>query len=176
MRLQRLFAPLTADGATKEAFRDLDPRQILDEFQSFVTYAGALARYFWPVRKEYAARGEHLRKRFGITDDNPLANKELRNRLEHFDERLDEYLKGQVFGIILPDYVGPSISPGKENGPDGHLFRAYFTDTGCFVLLNEQFDLPPLIKALFEIAKELKDKDLNGAVMRFPPKGPEATA
>jgi hypothetical protein len=35
------------------------------------------------------------------------------------------------------------------------------------VLFNQYFDLPPLIKALFEIAKKLSDKDFNGDVIRL---------
>lgn len=163
-RTQRLLAMM----ADEEKRRQLDPRLILDEIQSLVTYAGALARYFWPARKEYSERGAYLRQKLGIADDNPLANKELRNGLEHFDERLDEYLKNEVFGMILPDYVGNSFKQGQ--GPKGHLFRAFFVDTQCFVLFNEPFHLPPLLEALYKIAQALHDKDLSGMVVRVKPK------
>jgi hypothetical protein len=37
------------------------------------------------------------------------------------------------------------------------------------VLFNEQYHLPPLVEAVFVLARDLRDKDLNEAVMRFKP-------
>jgi hypothetical protein len=169
LRVEKMLSPLDDESKPlHERLQVLPTRQILDELQSYVTFAGALARYFWPSRKKYETRAAFLRKRFGIDDSNPLANKDLRNGLEHFDERLDEYLARQdVFGIILPDYVGLSVAEGDIRG---HLFRAYFIDTHSFVLFNERYELPPLIEAVIEVGKKLHDKDLNGAVLRFTPK------
>ena len=35
------------------------------------------------------ARGAHLRQLLDVEEDHPLVSRELRNHLEHFDERLD---------------------------------------------------------------------------------------
>ena len=77
-------------------------------------------------------------------------------------------MKTEVFGMILPDYVGESFK--DENEPKGHLFRAFFVDTQNFILFNEQFHLPPLLEALYNLANQLKDKDLDGMVVRIKPK------
>jgi hypothetical protein len=73
--------------------------------------AGALSRYFWPVRKGHEWRGAQLRSAFGISDDSPLRSRDLRNSIEHFDERLDLFLDGGVTGHVLPEYVGPFDEP-----------------------------------------------------------------
>ncbi|MBL7406354.1 hypothetical protein INQ30_29005, partial [Escherichia coli] len=63
--------------------------------QEALTHAGALSRFFWPVKKDSllaAARGEKLREAFALTDASPLKWRRLRNAFEHFDEDLDRYL------------------------------------------------------------------------------------
>lgn len=52
--------------------------------QEALTHAGALSRFFWPVRKDdplAVARGAKLRKAFNLNDMSPLRSRALRMRL-----------------------------------------------------------------------------------------------
>lgn len=73
--------------------------------QEAIGHAAALSRYFWPVwypgklnkTHPYQAalrkkRGEKLISAFGMEEDSPIHNRDLRNAWEHFDENLDDYL------------------------------------------------------------------------------------
>lgn len=59
--------------------------------------------------------------------DSALRERGLRNAMEHFDERLDEYLATGVVGIVLPEDMDPMPAEGGERG---HFFRAFFFDAG----------------------------------------------
>jgi len=162
IRLDELLAPVR-DDPSEAAHAKLDMRAVLDEIQTLVTFAAALARYFWPAQKPYKARGAYLRDKFGLDDTSPLANKELRNALEHYDERLDDYLKVGMFGFMIVDYVG--LAPGQDEVP-AHIMRAYYTDTTRFVVLNKEFEIRELHDEVLRLYVRLKEMDRNGAVFR----------
>jgi hypothetical protein len=86
----------------------LPVHSILDELQNLLVQAAAVSRYFWPSRNAHAWRGAQLRNAFALSDDSPLRSRELRNSIEHFDERLDLFLAGGVTGHVLPSMSVPS--------------------------------------------------------------------
>jgi hypothetical protein len=92
---------------------------LLGELQNLIVQAAALSRYFWPVRSAHKWRGEQLRRAFDVSNDSPLRSRDLRNAIEHFDERLDRFLENGLVGQVLPEYVGPSQQP---NGVPVHFF------------------------------------------------------
>ena len=152
-----------------ERLLDVHPQPILNQLQNIAIQGAAISRFFWPSEK-YKKRGEYLRNSFGIGDDNPLRCRTLRNRMEHYDEYLDDYL-GESFrgGRILPDYIGPQPT-GKEEVPY-HLFRAYYVDTGRVSILGVDFELQPIMDAISDIGEVTQNCiEKNGS--RFPGKGP----
>jgi hypothetical protein len=140
--------------------------EILDAVQTIALQAAALSRYFWPARKEklHLDRAARLRAGLRVRDSSSLRDRELRNLLEHFDERLDTFCQTLATGVILPTYVGP-----LDDGPQlpVHLFRAYYTDTGVFEALGQRFEMLPILREI---------EDLHGVLVgcaeiggRIPP-------
>jgi len=161
-RLESIFSKLP-EQITEEDISCLPTRMILDELQNIVLQSAALSRYFWPVRKGHKARARRLRNSFAMDEASPLYNRELRNALEHFDERLDHYVASGVVGYVFPEYVG---AKPEDNGVPGHFFRAYFPDTGEFRLLNEEFKIQPLADELLFVHHHLTSLDKNGGMLR----------
>ena len=157
-RLELIFAKLPAHPKPEDVEK-LPARVILDELQNMIGHAGALSRYFWPVRKEYAARGAMLRSAFAMTEASPLYDRELRNAIEHFDERLDKYFAKPRVGFFFPEYVG--AKPTDDDVP-GHFFRAYFVDAGEFRLFDEDFEMEPVAKEVLFIHEHLLSMDKEG--------------
>jgi hypothetical protein len=144
-----------AEDQAGELFQRLDHRALLDELQNVVVHAAALSPYFWPTstnNDRYTARGEQLRAALGIAEDSPLKGRQLRNHIEHFDEKLDEYLKEGIAGHILPEYVGLMREP---DGVPVHHFRAYYLDTGTFEMLGKRYDVQPIVEELSRIHEVL---------------------
>lgn len=107
-----------------------------------------MSRYFWPGRNGHEKRGEALRHQYGITDESPLRSRELRNLIERFDERIDNYLSKGIVGNIHPHYLGPEPPSSQVKR---HFFRAYFLDSGVFALLGQRYEIDPLARELWRI-------------------------
>jgi len=119
----------------------MDVNGLIAELQNIVLQAAALSRYFWPARPGHEARGARLRTALGVEDSSPLRNRDLRNEIEHFDEKLDIYLADGIAGHIVPAYVGPL--PAGDGVPK-HMFKAYYLDAGVFEMLGNRYDIQPI--------------------------------
>lgn len=86
------------------------------------------------------SRAQRLKSALEVSEESPLRSRNLRNRLKHFDELLDDFCGDLTAGLILPTYVGPI---GEESGVPTYLFRAYYTDVAVFEILGHRFELQP---------------------------------
>lgn len=148
-----------------EAVEKLDQERILNHVQNIILQGAALSRYFWPVRKAHETRGAALRKALSVSDNSPLENRNLRNALEHFDERIDKYLAKGIVGYVFPRYVGPSL---EKDGVPAHIFRAYYLDTGTFEVLGESFEIEGLAQEIIRIHKLLISSSDKGGRLGAP--------
>jgi hypothetical protein len=147
------------EGNSPSSLRDIDTDDVLNHLQNIVLQGAALSRYFWPVREGHERRAEKFRSSLGVTDNNPLRNRDLRNAMEHFDERLDRYLSKGIVGNIIPQYVGPSP---KSAGVPRHTFRSYYIDLGVFELLGDRYEIEPIAKELWRLHDALAKCDQHG--------------
>lgn len=146
-----------------DAEESISAHRILDELQNIVQRGSAISRFFWPSRTGpkgmHEKRGAFLRKSLEISEESPIQDRELRNALVHFDERLDNYLNQGVVGHIIPEYVGPL--PDKQEVPV-HRFRAFYVDTGEFEILGDRFAMQPLVDEICRIHQALRICDEKG--------------
>jgi hypothetical protein len=148
-----------AESETPDPLAAVDTEDVLNHLQNIVVQGAALSRYFWPVRKAHESRGEFLRQALGITDQNPLKSRELRNAMEHFDEKLDEYLASGIVGNVFPHYFGPLP---KDDGVPRHIFRAYYVDVGQFEMLGNRYQIGPIANELLRLDEALTKYDREG--------------
>lgn len=147
------------ENALEDGLDRSHTQAILNDLQNIIVHGAALSRYFWPVRKGHGARGTHLRSSLNIDEENPLYSRDLRNAIEHFDERLDRYLSEGIVGVVIPEYVGPKPT---DDGVPGHLFRAFFTDIGVFRLLDSDHEMEPIVTEIIRVKELLEEADGNG--------------
>ena len=140
---------------------------LLDQMQNLIIQGGAISRFFWPPRdgkqSEHKKRGAFLREVFDVQIGNALESRRIRNQLEHFDEKLDVYLQKMVVGRILPEFVGYT---SETDGVPLHMFRGYFLDTGVFQILEEKFEVNPLINEIIRVDKLLKKFNETGRLRK----------
>lgn len=151
------------ENSPEDPVEALPVHYLLEHLQNLVIHAAALSRYFWPVGKKHEWRGDQMREAFGISDGSALKPRELRNAIEHFDERLDLYVEDGLVGQIIPEYVGP-VPP--SSGVPLHLFRGYYVDTGEFELLGNRFNIPEIAGEVLRIRDELRRMDAQGGRLR----------
>jgi len=79
---------------------------------------------------------------YKITDDSPLANRELRNAWEHFDEKLDAYVLSNDAGYFFPTPIINSHTLADD--PAGKIFKLLDPENHCLVLLGQKFFFEPI--------------------------------
>lgn len=125
---------------------ELPKAELFEALQNTVQQAAALSRYFWPAPRRpnpvHTARASTLRQAFKLTEESPLHNRDLRNGLEHFDEKLDLYLAQDHVGEFVPDHVD-HLEP--QSDIPLHIFKAFYTSPLVFVLLGVRHEMAPLV-------------------------------
>ncbi|MET4220208.1 hypothetical protein ABIB00_005436 [Bradyrhizobium sp. LB14.3] len=129
--------------------------EIVSSVHEALSHAASLSRFFWPTRAQGVAssRGEQLRRAFGVDHRSPLYERELRNALEHFDERLDEYLLWNDAGYFFPDARVDTHELADEL--IGHIFKLVDPSRQIFVVLGQKFYFDPVrreVKRILDLA------------------------
>ncbi|MGY0217502.1 hypothetical protein ACWJJH_08925 [Endozoicomonadaceae bacterium StTr2] len=127
--------------------------ELISSVQEAIGHAAALSRYFWPtsmgkknMEKEQIAmrksRANSLMKHYGISDSSPLADRNMRNAWEHFDERLDSFVLSHDSGCFFPNPMRGEHTLADD--PIGKIFKLIDTDNNCLVLLGTKFFFMPI--------------------------------
>jgi len=104
--------------------------------QAALMQYGMVSKFVFPVGRASAvaiARADALRDELQIGDDSPLNNRDARNALEHFDERLDQCLERPDAGVvqmIFEDRAGYDYL----NKDRWVVRRAYIVDEDVFIM------------------------------------------
>ena len=149
--------------------RGMSDALIFAAVQEALTHAGALSRFFWPMKKDSplaAARGKKLREAFTLTDASPLKWRRLRNAFEHLDEDLDRYLIVNAAGFFFPS---PRVGDHRSAGPLDKVFKLVDPEHGVCVLLGQQFEYRPIRREVERMLTLAVQADANGG--RFRPPG-----
>jgi hypothetical protein len=139
---------------------------IVAAVQEALTHVAALSRFFWPARKTALsnARGKRLREAFQVPEGSPLQSRELRNALEHFDERLDEFLLEDHAGSFFPSAMVDDASLSEEQ--TGHIFRLVDPKTSKFVLLGTAYSFGELHREAERIQSLAEESSDRGGRLR----------
>jgi|JI6StandDraft_1071083.scaffolds.fasta_scaffold30033_2 hypothetical protein len=126
--------------------------QIVGLLQDALNHCAAISRYFWPTSKGNFSetRGEALRAHFRIADDSPLHDRDLRNSLEHFDERLDKWVLGNPVGPIIASPIVAKIEITQDGF--GHVFKLLDPETDTLVLLGAVHEFGDLSREVSRLA------------------------
>lgn len=129
---------------------DLPQEKLFEQLQLVVQHAASLSKYFWPICKKgsHKRRGKKILDALMTDDSSPLKCRGLRDALEHFDERLDNYLLINQSGVFLPSEV--KVDFEKSEVPL-HIFKGFFINPRVFVLLGTEYELAPIVKEVERI-------------------------
>lgn len=152
----------------------INPDDLVSVIQEAVGHAAALSRYFWPsplgrknqenLKQLKENRGEKLRKSFGLTENSPLYNRDLRNAWEHFDERLDVYLLENDAGMFFPTCTIDSHILADD--PVGHIFKLLDPEAECLVLMGHKYFFSPIRSEVQRIFNAIFDEKHGGGRLK----------
>jgi hypothetical protein len=121
-----------------------------------LSHAGNVSKLLWPSRpfrrdyptemeykqreKDQKKRGQQLRAALGVPDHAPLKSRIVRDHLEHYDERLEAYLRRpRRNGLIDMAFVmwkQPGVDYHRLFNPAGMVFTFEDASVGLIVLAN----------------------------------------
>lgn len=143
-------AALLALDAAQQGLDANDQHVFWASVQSFLTAAANISKTLWGSGGRLAQAREGLRKSLGVPEDSPLASTDLRNHLEHFDERLDRWYATSDSHNFVDFAIGPK---GRTVvGPDEtDMFRQFDPETAEIVFWGEVHPLIPIRDAIVEL-------------------------
>ena len=128
------------------------------EASDFLQHTSAASRLLWPpggsdkARRERAnARGGHLRNSLGIDGDHILRSRRLRDHLEHYDERIDDWAETSPNKNIVDNMIGPRSAIGGDAIKDTDIMRLYDPSTKKFVFRGKSFDIQELVSGVTDV-------------------------
>jgi hypothetical protein len=116
-------------------------------------------------------RAEYLRSLLSVELDAVICNRDLRDDLEHLDERLDELSHNPDVGFFFDGFISNGGRPMPPRGPgypsDGkvHVLRSMDPTAGFATFQDHDFDLFALRDELTSIERKATDVLARPAVM-----------
>lgn len=166
--LNSAMQALHSNDAQSTEQRMYTHREVFRSIHSFLTHASNISKMLWPAlpkrRKnendeQYGDRCSTLKKvrraaelRTSLSlphDEHQLKSRRLRDHLEHFDERLDDWEETSSHRIYVQDTIGP---PTAIVGPqETDRMRWFDPYTNNFLFRGETFNLQEIATAIDEI-------------------------
>lgn len=141
------------DGSRNEA-------EVARYLQDALSHCSAISRFFWPPRNAgpvAAYRGVELRRIYDVGDQSPLHNRDLRNALEHFDERIDAWFMSGPVGPVVASPVIDNHSIVDDGF--GHAFKVVDPDNNIIVILGNKFEFGSICREVARLLTDEKNED-----------------
>ena len=134
----------------------------------FLQHSCAVSRLLWPPgdrnrekKKRAKLRGTFLRNSLKIPDAHVLHSRTIRDHLEHFDDRLDDWVENSPHRNIVDDMIGPRSAIGGSTINDKDIMRLYDPDKRYFIFRGERFDMQAIVEGVLDIQSKAKVRFLE---------------
>jgi hypothetical protein len=152
--LNQCYAARFALGQANAGLEQNNQQMFWAGIQAFATACANISKACWGQGGRLAEDRKPLRGSLRIADDSPLANTDLRNHLEHYDERLDHWYRTSN-GRFADYVIGP---PNEVVGMAPiNIFRHFDPQTTDVIFWGEHYRIQGLaieIERLLPIAKQ----------------------
>lgn len=123
---------------------------------------GAMARIskiLWPTRaapKESVERCRSFRRAFEVDEASPVLNRSVRDALEHFDERLDNWARSSAHRNLADRVIAPRTAIVGLH-PDDYA-RHFDPETNIVSVFGDRLDLQALVDAVADLASQVDER------------------
>ena len=128
--------------------RALDPAGPAQEtwfaLHAILSAAANMSKLLWGGNEQDRKDRSRLRERLGVTDDSPLRFRHVRNKFEHVDEYIDEWIEADRTAPFFGRNVGgePPVLGDTPVRPFGH----YDPDTGRLWFWEWEVSIPEIVQ------------------------------
>lgn len=126
--------------------------------QAFLAASGNISKILWPPRSDRKSRGRQVRQKLHVPEDSSLKDRRLRDHLEHFDERIDEFFDAYGSELFMDRVLGKDQASYFEGIiSSSQVLRFYDPDDRLVVLRGETFELAPLLHSIGTLKEAATD-------------------
>lgn len=126
--------------------------------QNLLNAAANISKALWGARGTPLAKRKALRDSIGITDDSPLRPLTMRNKYEHFDEKLDEWWKKTKSYRYLDTGILFKAELERLKWDEIDRFRNWDTETCDLSFWGEEFNTKRILDEVRRILPKLKEE------------------
>ncbi len=113
---------------------------VFSSIHSFLSHSAMVSKML--LAKSDSSSSKSIGDILGVLNTSLVHNRKFRNHLEHYDERLKEWIKQAAMGKMIGTYnVGPKSMIG---GPNMIFVSHYDPTNDTFTFVDEDFDLGEL--------------------------------
>jgi hypothetical protein len=135
---------------------------------SFLTHASNVSKLLWPPKEQDKTkleraknRADKLRNILDLPEEHPLKDRKLRNHLEHYDARLDDWVYSSTHHNYIDMNVGPKTFIGGNAVQNSDIMRHFDPTTNKFIFRGEEFDLQEITTEIERIVLKVKSITIN---------------
>ena len=134
--------------------------EVFRALHSFLTHCANISRLLFPGQQKNnhaQCRGMMLCDALDVDENSPIADRSLRNHLEHYDERLDRWARSASKSATV-SFATDNIHPKGmgANVPPESTFRTYLTDSREFFFVGHTYELVPLASEVRRILEAVQ--------------------
>lgn len=137
-----------------------DVEGIFLHLRSAVSHAASVSRVLWPGQAKKASRastrGQHLRRILEIEDTHVVRRRNLRDHIEHFDERLDDWAESSPHRNLVDRLVGPRSAIGGDAITDQDILNHFDPALASYIFRGEAFDIQELTNGVLDILRRVE--------------------
>lgn len=141
--------------------------EIFRNIHSFLTHAAVVSKILFPAKNkkkpDRVVRGEHLRELLEVDGGHPIMTRSVRDDLDHFDERIDQWATDSKKHNRLDKIIGPRNIIGGTIFEEGDTFRHYVPGEGVFMFRGKEIDIGKIAKALGELRDRCEKVRVSGS-------------
>ncbi|MER9233633.1 hypothetical protein NKI56_16270 [Mesorhizobium sp. M0622] len=127
-------------------------QSVFDHIRLALQFSANVSKIFWP-HQNAAARGQRLRKLANLPDRHALADRRLRNHIEHIDERLDDWTTPSPRPFLSTQMILHADYPHGERRDEVINATAvvYDAQSNSVILFGDIFSLSDLRQAVLDV-------------------------
>jgi hypothetical protein len=127
--------------------------------QALMGHVAAISRVLWPPSTSGGrcqTRGEELRSLLDIPDNHSIRSRDLRNHLEHYDERLDAWIQDSEHHNVAVDFIGPPGVFGGPNMSQRDVFRQFDPGSSSVYFGERSYDIEEISSGIQDIQNRIE--------------------
>jgi hypothetical protein len=146
---------ITAYEDIHRSLQEENEKRLWYSSQAFLIASANISKLLWPDSQhtEFPDFRLILRQSLGLTDASPIRSRVFRNHFEHFDERLEKWIKTSKRHNLADSNIGVVIKGFEPN----EYLRNFDIVSLSITFQGDTYKIQPIVDEIMEIYRRVKE-------------------